>query len=480
MFGQSNRYIAIVINDNIVKAVQATVSGFLEKVGRSVAADTTIDGLAKAIKVATNGFGRNVPLICVIPSSSATANNIEVPSVDPQEIRSIINLQASRHTPYSKEEILISYLNLGLGSQGNTKALLVIAHRSVVKERLMACEKAGFNVHAVAYAPEGMAKAYAKLLNLKKDSAPMGVIDITEHGTNFLVIARGNAVFTRFIPMGISDFSSDPSTHAKFFEESAKSLDACQSEDAAGAPVGSFVVTSTIDAALISGLESVLKVPVRVSAYSAMAKDAGIKKRLEKDFASDSLLEAIGPAIFGAKAEANLMPEEIILKKSVEKQSREGILAGVLALIVMLCAGALMMSKIYFKDLFLQKNLREQYASQKDEVKALQDRMAQTRIVQDYLKGRLLSLDVLNEIYRITPKEVYLNNIAVDEQGMVTIDGIASSMPQVFTYVKTLDDSNLFNNAKRKSSSTKKEGDKDVAAFEITFQLEESGKEKTP
>ena len=71
-----------------------------------------------------------------VPANAATAKNIEVPSSDPEEIKSIINLQAGRHTPYSREEVLISYINLGLNAFNNTRLLLVIVHRNMVKERI--------------------------------------------------------------------------------------------------------------------------------------------------------------------------------------------------------------------------------------------------------------------------------------------------------------------------------------------------------
>jgi hypothetical protein len=44
-------------------------------------------------------------------------------------------------------------------------------------------------------------------------------------------------------------------------------------------------------------------------------------------------------------------------------------------------------------------------------------------------------------------------------------------MSQVFSYVKSLDDSNMFKDAQTKSTSTKKDNGKDVAAFEIQFKL---------
>jgi Tfp pilus assembly protein PilN len=86
----------------------------------------------------------------------------------------------------------------------------------------------------------------------------------------------------------------------------------------------------------------------------------------------------------------------------------------------------------------------------------------------------MVSLDIIHELYAITPNSIYLNNITVDDQGTITIDGISDSMSQVFSYVKSLDDSKLFKDAKTQSTSTKKDNGKDVAAFEIEFKLNDS------
>ena len=66
------------------------------------------DEAALTLKSLLAPFDRKASVICTIPANAATAKNIEVPSIDPEEIKSIINLQASHHTPYSKEEVLIS------------------------------------------------------------------------------------------------------------------------------------------------------------------------------------------------------------------------------------------------------------------------------------------------------------------------------------------------------------------------------------
>ena len=64
------------------------------------------------------------------------------------------------------------------------------------------------------------------------------------------------------------------------------------------------------------------------------------------------------------------MPEEMILKKTVDRQSKEASKSGVAVVIIMVLIGALIMSNIYFKDTFLNKKLIEQFASQKTQVQS--------------------------------------------------------------------------------------------------------------
>ena len=477
MFGADKRYLSISIQDTTVKVAQVKSSGIVAKIARATAADATPEGVSKILKSLLSGFDRKAGVVCVIPASAATSKNIEVPSSDPNEIRSIINLQASRHTPYSREEVLIGHINLGTAG-ANTKILLVIAHRPVIKERLEAIEKAGLSPDKVLFVPEGIGRLYAKGLNLKNNAAPLGVIDFTVGAVNFLVVARGCVVFARSIPMGVKHIVDDAQASAKLCEELAKSVAAYQGEDVDAVPA-SYVVTTDHDAVknMVGALNDALKAEVRLSPYVNLVRAGAVKNKLQRDYADDSFLDVIAPVACVNRAEVNLMPEEIILKRTVERQSHEGIKAVVAALLLMLLFGAVIISKISFKQAFLDKNLLEHFAAQKEEVAKLQDRMARTRVIREYLGGRMVSLETIHELYRITPKDIYLSSLNMDEDGNIAIEGISASMSQVFAYVKALDDSPMFKNVKTKSTTTKKERGKDMAVFELALKLEDPRKE---
>ncbi len=346
----------------------------------------------------------------------------------------------------------------------------------MVKDRLNVLEKCGLVPDKFLFAPEGEARFYAKGLNLKKDVSPLGIIDVSINSVNFIVVARGVAVFTRSIPMGFK-FLMEQEGVSKIADELKKSLDAYSSEDIDVDP-SSFIVTTDNEAvkSSLSVIEQSLGAKVQITTYYSLIKGNSVKNKLQKDYSDDSFLDVIAPAVMLSKAEVNLMPEEIALKRAVERQSKESTVACIAALVIMLLLGGMLMSKIYFKDVFLNKNLREQYASQKEEVVKLQDKMAQARIIREYMQGRMVSLDAIRELSKVTPNDIYLTGISMEEDGAITLAGISQSMSQVFSYVKALDDSPLFNNAKTKSTSTKKEGNKVVAVFEVFLKLND-GKE---
>ncbi len=98
-------------------------------------------------KIIAGSFGElklnNPVIVNIIPSHLVITKNIEVPSIDPREIKEIINLQAGRHTPYSREEIIVDYINIGISKHSYTKILLVIVERNVIKRQFDILDKAG-------------------------------------------------------------------------------------------------------------------------------------------------------------------------------------------------------------------------------------------------------------------------------------------------------------------------------------------------
>ena len=124
---------------------------------------------------------------------------------------------------------------------------------------------------------------------------------------------------------------------AKLQDELKKSMDAFVQEDGNDAPT-SYVVTTAHEAVknILPVLKEGLKIEFQVNAFSNFIKGpADVRKKLQSDFGDDSFLDVIAPASTAAKCEINLMPEEMILKKTVDRQSKEASKSGVAAVIIM-------------------------------------------------------------------------------------------------------------------------------------------------
>ncbi|MDA0577316.1 MAG: hypothetical protein O3B24_04370, partial [Verrucomicrobia bacterium] len=59
-----------------------------------------------------------------LPRQLATVRILELPSTNPVEIGDMVELQAGKLTPYTKEEIVADYKIVGPGREGYTKVML--------------------------------------------------------------------------------------------------------------------------------------------------------------------------------------------------------------------------------------------------------------------------------------------------------------------------------------------------------------------
>ncbi len=463
------KYITIAITPASVKVAQVTAGGVVEKLSRRDISGGAADA---ALRDALAGFQtRKAGILCVIPGEVATTKFLDVPSVDNDEIDSILGLQASRHTPFTKDEILTGYVKIRSPRPNFTSVLLIVVKRQIVKDKIALMRAAGLDVASVIFVPEGVARFYAQALNLRKGGSAV-ILDIDAQNTNFIILAEGAAVMARSIPVGIDQVKADPSVIARIVDEAKASLEAFEQEG--GTRPTRLVVTSNHPS--LAGLEAALAGPLAMKPeclpYQNFVKGfAGLKQQISRDFIDDSALDVIAAGVTAARCGAELLPQELKDQRMVAEKGGETMKAGIFVLMAFLFIGAALLSRVYFEDLFFRQNLVEKYAGQKKEVGLLEKMIVKTGLLRDYLQARQMPLEAITELYRIIPQEIYLSGVTMDDKGEVSIQGISESMSRVFALVTALEDSPLFENVKTRSTTAKKERGKDVAAFEIVLKL---------
>ena len=463
--------ITIAANSDLVRVAQVSRSGVVEKLAKKKVEKGAIDA---ALRQALTGFDvQKSSVIWVLPGDVATTKNIEVPSVDSGEIESILALQAARHTPFNKDEILVSYIRIGSPKPNFTRVLLVVVKRDAIKEKMVILKSAALRMETVLFAPEGIARFYAKALNVKKNDAPVVLLDVNMQSTNFIVQCNGTCVMFRNIPVGIEHLAIDTDAPKQICEEIKASLDIYEHEGNSVKPGKFYFTTGHMALAGVPAVISeTLGIQVESLPYQKYVKGSkGIQEALAKDFADDAALDIISVGVAVSKCQAELVPQEIKDQRSVAEKGRETLKAGIFFLCILFFVGFALLGKVYFKDQFLKQKLVARYGSQREEVKSLESMITRTQILRQYLQTRSLPLDSVRELYRIIPQEIYLSAVNMDDAGLVSVQGISDSMSKVFSFVTALEASPLFEGVKTKSTSAKKDRGKEVAAFEIIMNL---------
>lgn len=478
MFNKEKDYIGINLSEESVKVIHFKISPSEKKVVGVTKRDvrqvpeTELPGIIRSameeLKI------KKASAFCTIPASLVTTKNIEIPSLDQEEIKSIIDLQAGRHTPFSREEILIGHINIGVFQRNYTKILLVIINRETIKQQMQIFESAGVMVDKVLFVPEGIAHFYAKVLDVKQEDVPVGIIDIAYDISSFAIEFNKTVATCRSIPVGMSHLIKEgKEAQEKLADELARSVEAYQAEDISKLPE-TYILTSDDEKIkeLHPLLQDKLKANVKVMPYLDHIKaDQSIMLKLVSEYNDDSFFSIIAAASSIDEIRVDLTPDEIKTQRVIEEKGKDMFKCAILGIIIFALIVAIFFSKVYFRGIYLEK-LRKEYAKKRSQVIAL-DRIAQkTQIIKEFVNSRMVSLDVVDELYRLMPDEIYLQSVFLDEGGLINIQGISESMSIVFNFVSAIDKSELFKNVNPKSTTDTKDRGKDVASFVIEFRLE--------
>jgi len=416
---------------------------------------------------------RNAGVLTIVPSHQVITRNIELPSVDPDEIKEIINLQASRYTPHSREDIIVDYINIEVYKQNYTKALLVIVSKNIIRRYIDILKNAGLTLENVYLAPESLAWSASKIFKIKSSSnTPINMIHIDETHTDFTIVSQAKVIFIRNIPLGCVEMAGNrEQSLQRFTDELKKSLEAYLSEDIGKRP-GEAFITGAVE--MFVGAEETISdnllLPVKILPYEKyfhISKSAAQNLEKEKGV---SLLALMGVMSAGKDLKVNLIPQEVKIQRQLEERSRDMIKTGILILIIFILGFSVLLSNMAFKSVYIS-NLETKYKPINEAAEKLEDSFSKITLIRNYQSKRGYSLLVLTEIYQLIPSDLELNFIRYDSQGRFSIRGTARSMSTVFYFVDHMEKSEFLKNVKTKYTAKRKDGLRDVTDFEISCLL---------
>lgn len=408
-------------------------------------------------------------VISVIPSHLCITKNIEIPSIDPEEIAGIIDLQASRHTPYLREDIIISYIKIGIYKGNHTRILLVVVNRDKIRRQFDILGRAGLRIEKVLFGPEMVSRVCLEISRSGSQRPLKGIIHIDETFTDLIIALRGIPIFIRNIHIGAQHLVSEQGDYEiKFVEEVRKSLEVYEAEKVEENP-NIFTFTGAVGDMrdLQAALGDTLHIPTEIIPYSEYLPISDIASKAAIADKNLSFLNNIASLLAYQKAEVDLIPEEIKSRRSFERRTGDIIKTGILIIIIFFLVTGILFSKISFKNAYLEK-LISKYQPIIKEAKTMEKNFKKVTMVKNYLSGGGYSLEILIELYNFMPDALRLNNIKFDQSGSFSIKGVSKSRATVFTFVENMKESKYFQNVKIKRTTKREEKNGKVVDFEIT------------
>ncbi len=424
--------------------------------------------IAKKIQVAIGALrGKAVEIIDLLPTHLVITKNIEVPSIEKKEIKEILNLQAGRHTPYSREEIIVDYVEIGTYKNSYTKVLLVIVARSVVKRHYEILERAGFRLKQALLASEGMALAVFKTLRLENESAPVNILHVDENFTDFSVVFKKRVIFIRSIPIGASQLKQEKEVYQlKFIDELKRSLEAYLGGDIEISP-NMLILTGAEDGLkeIETLLNSTMHLPIKTLSYSGMFNISELARGAMFKSRQISFFDVIAPLLNCPELKIDLVPEEARVRRSLEERGKDLIKTGIFILSIFIIVFFILASKIYFHGVQLNR-LERKYSTVNREAKELEKDLVKIGLVKNYLTNRGYSLEILTQLHGLVSADIELSEIRYDLDKF-SIKGSADAMSSVFSFVDRLEKSEYFKEVKTRYTTKRKDGLRDLTDFEI-------------
>ena len=403
-----------------------------------------------------------------IPTHLCTIRLFSLPSIDQKEIRDIVELQAEKHTPYAKDEIVTDFLIMHRDASGYSRILLVIVHQDVVARIVQLVESSGLMLDRVGCEVEGLLQ-WVQMARKSGSSSTSGralVVDIDGSTTTVLVVDRTQLLFHRSLATGAEQLHDDPAqAGARLLSELQRSLEALELEGT-GAKIQEVWLTGRMEQlGNFKGLlEQGLHVPVHlVSPWLEQPMSEGVKVALER-LPNVSFAGLVGLAMVSSTIDVT--PQAAKLRHAFEAKAKalvslgcQGI--GALVLIAFLLIGRAQKEQWYYRA------LSKVYQRSAQEAEQVESAIHQVGLVKEQLRHRGQLLAAVQALASRTAPEIRWDSIAFTEGEGVILKGTSTELPKVYEFVAALDAEPLFGQVQARRVSKRKGEEEELTDFEI-------------
>ena len=405
-------------------------------------------------------------LIVILSRNQVTVRNLELPTTDPQEIKDIISIQAGKQTPFSKDEIIADFKTIGLSRQHYTKVLLAIVQKAIVNNFLNNLAEKKEAVSKIVLGSQALAN-WCPIIAPKIGGEPFAVLDVNDDFSDFCVFSKGRLLFTKLLHFGRRDLSKR-TWQKSFLEEIGLSLDAYRKESIGPAFNKVAIMGMKAEEKFNKDVKNALARQFSLEVLGPFENAEGISIPNGARAVSSSKL--IGLALNPDRPLMDFLPQGLKQARAKRIKRKELMLTGILAFLVLIMGSGIFLEKICTKTLLLRR-LDAQFVKLEDGTSELKKEYLKINLIKNRMDTKNSALEVLREIHKVAPQEIYLTNISFEEGKLISLRGTSKAMSEVFEFVKTLEGLPIFKNVKTKYVTKRRLKGKDLTDFEITCPL---------
>jgi len=463
--------ISLELRDNFFKICEVTFSKSnpaFRLISRKISSKENDDISREIARLLDNSKPFQRKVFLNIPRGLVMTRILRLPSVNDDEIKSMIKLESFKKTPYKDEDIISGHRIVEKQKDGYSNVLLAVVQTNVVERFVNILEKAGLIVEKIALGSECLFAWYSDVIK-KKDPPPdnAALLNIEAESIDIDIIEKGKLVFSRAFSLKGEDLSA---INKNAVDEIKKTFTACRRER-----------NSVVDKIYISGAGNRIKgfeelfkkefsAPLE---YIPQTENIELDRTEEADLGKSSFVELIGLSLKNEDIKVDLLPEKMkkviatrIFRKNLFKTT------GLLLSIALVFLG-IMAKKIHDKSHYLLM-LNSEIKAMSPQVLKAEKIKEDMSIIEDALRKTPMAIGILSEIYTITPRGINFNLFDYESGKSLVLKGDAPSLEEIVKFVVILENSRYFENVKIKYTAKRDTAGKKATDFEIICLLSES------
>ncbi|OGW84398.1 MAG: hypothetical protein A2987_02235 [Omnitrophica bacterium RIFCSPLOWO2_01_FULL_45_10] len=399
-----------------------------------------------------------------LPRHLATIRFLRLPSTNDEEIKKMLKTESLKYLPYAEEEIAYGHRILSKGDDGYSNVLLAIAQVTTLDRLLRLLKGADLSADSISIGSEGLFLWY--LLKAPDEGVPKAVIlvNIDSDYIDIGIINDSTLVFTRGIPCDNVNLFN----RMQVLDEVRVSIAAYQKESAE--IVGKIILTGIRDK--VNTCEDLFKKAMRIPIEARdQTQDTGVAcEAAGLDSESPSFAELIGSALSFEKLKVDLLPSNI--SEEIRLRSLKNGLVVTLTLTALIGALALagVIKHLADKRVYLAY-INKELTRIEPRVNRAKKMMDDINIVKEELEKRPLAIDILSEVYKLTPNGISLNMLDFERMKALVLRGRAGALSEIFKYIGLLEGSSYFENVRVKYATKRVVANREAVDFEISCSL---------